>query len=127
MISFIFVLLASICNAIMDVTQFHFWRSIFNNDLFRARWWNGNVSWRNKYINGDVKQGRTNTPVWFTDAFHFFKSSMIINLTLAIVLYDVMINPLIDFLILGLTWNTFFNLFYRHLLKKQTYEQKKKR
>lgn len=122
MISFIFVLLASICNAIMDVTQFHFWRSIFNNDIFRARWWNGSVSWRNKYVNGDVKQGRTNTPVWFTDAFHFFKSSMIIYLTLAIVSYDIMINPLIDFLILGLTWNTFFSLFYKHIFKKETYE-----
>lgn len=122
MISIILLILASISNAVMDVTQFHFYRSIFNNDLFGAKWWNGNVSWRNKYVNGDVKQGRTNTPVWFTDAFHFFKSTTIVLLSLAIVLYEPIITWYIDLLILGLAWNTFFSLFYKHIFKKETYE-----
>ncbi len=120
--SLVLVMLAAICNAIMDVTQFHFYRSIFNNDLFGGKWWNGSVSWRNKYINGDIKQGRTNTPVWFTDAFHFFKSLMILLLSLAIISYETMINPLIDLFMLGLAWNTFFSLFYKHILKSETYE-----
>ena len=122
MISIILLILASISNAVMDVTQFHFYRSIFNNDLFGAKWWNGNVSWRNKCVNGDVKQGRTNTPVWFTDAFHFFKSTTIVLLSLAIVLYEPIITWYIDLLILGLAWNTFFSLFYKHIFKKETYE-----
>ncbi len=122
MISVLLVVLASICNAVMDVTQFHFHKSIFKNDLFNGQWWNGQVSWRNKYINGDLKQGRTATPVWFTDAFHFFKSSMILLLGIAIVVYEPIFHPIVDLAIIGLSWNTFFVLFYKHILKTETYE-----
>jgi len=72
--SLVLVMLAAICNAIMDVTQFHFYKSIFNKEPFSVSWLNGDISWRNKYKNGSVSQGRNNIPVWFTDAFHFFKS-----------------------------------------------------
>ncbi len=120
--SLVLVMLAAICNAVMDVTQFHFYRSIFNKEPFSVSWWNGDISWRNKYKNGDIKQGRTNIPVWFTDAFHFFKSLMILLLTLAVISYETMFNPLIDLFMLGLAWNTFFSLFYKHILKTETYE-----
>ena len=120
--SLVLVMLAAICNAVMDVTQFHFYRSIFNKEPFSASWWNPEYGWMNKYINGNPKQGRNNIPVWFTDAFHFFKSLMILLLSLAIISYETMFNLLIDLFILGLAWNTFFSLFYKHLLKTKTYE-----
>jgi hypothetical protein len=120
--SFILFILAAICNAVIDVTQFHYYRSIFNNEPFSESWWNGNISWRNKYKNGTVSQGRNNIPVWFTDAFHFFKSLMITLLALAVVFYKPLINWWVDFIALGLSWNIFFSLFYKHILKTRTYE-----
>lgn len=116
--SFLLVSIAAICNAIMDVTQFHYHKSIFNRDGISESFWNGAISWRNKYINGDFKQGRNNIPVWFTDAFHFFKSSMIVCLCLAIITHETIVNFWIDFIILGTLWNLFFRMFYKHILRK---------
>jgi len=47
---------------------------------------------------------------------------MILLLSLAMISYETMINPLIDLFMLGLAWNTFFSLFYKHILKSETYE-----
>ena len=127
MVTITLIFLAAICNAIMYVTQFKFYRSIFNDELFNVKWWNPEISWRNKYKDSNPSLGRNNKLVWFTDAFHFFKSSMIVLFALAIISYDIIIEWWIDLFIIGFTWNTTFSLFYKHLLKKQTYEQKEKR
>jgi len=118
MISFLLVSLAAICNAIMDVTQFHFYRSVFNSEGFSESWWNGDISWRNKYKNGTVAQGRNSIPIWFTDAFHFFKSSMILLLCLSVVFHQELLNWWIDLLIYGFLWNSFFKMFYKYILRK---------
>ena len=124
MISMILIFLSAICNSIMDVCSFHYENSVFSK--LNPKFWNPAISWKNKYIDGDVSKGmrklfwKINYPTAFTDSWHFFKSSMIILIVGAIVLYKPVISPLIDFGIIGVIWNLTFNLFYNKLfvLKK---------
>lgn len=51
MISILFVILASICNAVMDASSFHYDNSIFNK--LNRKFWDGSISWKNKYIDYD--------------------------------------------------------------------------
>lgn len=131
--SLIFIILASICNAIMDTSTHHYGTSKltkFKNTL----WWNGEISWKNKYIDGNPDKGRVkwyfgmNKPVQITDAFHFFKMLMIIFICLSIITFDKC-NMLVDckyewysFIIMlgiyGTLWNLTFSLFYNEILKK---------
>ena len=104
MISYLFLILASIMNSVMDTLAHHFSTSIFRNK--NESFWNPNISWKYaKYI------PLTNYKV---DAWHIFKSLMIIFICLAIV-YSRGLN-LIDFIFLGIIWNFTFSLFYDKIL-----------
>lgn len=132
MISIVLLILAGICNSIMDTCQHHYWESIFKN--LDNHWWNGEQSWRNKYIYGKPSLGRrkikgTNIdfPVQLTDAFHFFKMWMIFFICAAIALplskdLNLMDNAFYSFSVvfvgLGTLWNVFFSLFYNKILKR---------
>ena len=126
MISFILIFFSAICNAVMDVCSFHYSTSIFSK--FNPQWWNPEISWRNKYVGGDPSQGfrkcffgLLDYPTFLTDAWHFFKSSMICLFCAAIVLYKPVLGPLIDFVIIGVIWNVAFNVCYNRIfvLKKK--------
>lgn len=135
MISIILIFLAGIANAIMDTTQFHFEQSIFRK--LNKQWWNGNYSWRNKYISGNSNYGRRkilnrllNYPVTFTDAFHLFKSLMAVFICFSIVFYSTIsgrfitfehsiYNILIDFVILRSFFGLGFVMFFDWILRKR--------
>lgn len=126
MISLLFISFAAICNAIMDVCSFHWHDSVFNR--FDRKWWDSSISWKNKYINSDVKQGRRkildshlNYPVQFTDAWHFFKMLMLIFIALAIITYEKPEDYLvvIDFILIGFIWNLTFSVYYKKILRKK--------
>jgi hypothetical protein len=76
-IGFILFILAGMSEGVMDTLQFHYSNSIFyslKNKLF----WNPQISWQNKYKNGDPTDGAkfplsTNLLVGLTDAWHLFK------------------------------------------------------
>jgi len=124
--SFIFLILASTCNAIMDTSVHHYDSSIFTN--YNMLWWDGAISWKNKYVDGDTEKGRVkwffgiNKPVQLTDAFHFFKMFMIIFICLAIVcgVFSNLEREWYVFLLLfigyGITWNVVFSRFYDKIL-----------
>jgi len=123
MISYILVILASVCNAVMDVSSFHYDNSVFNK--LNRKFWDGSISWKSKYVDydkGDERRkkifGLFNYPVQLTDSFHLFKSLMIILLVLAIVLYKPLFNIWIDFICMGLVWNMTFSFFYNVIFKK---------
>jgi hypothetical protein len=134
MISILFFILAAISNSIMDVTQFHFYESVFNNGTFKLNWWSGVSSWKNKYVDREVANGRRkvmgsaiNYPVQLTDAFHFFKMLMIVFLALAVITFDAnlikftnmqWLNLLIALVAYGTLWNCTFSLFYNKILRK---------
>ena len=121
MISLILVMLAAICNAVIDVVSFHYAKSVFSK--LNRQWWDPYVSWKNKYVNWDGGK-RTEKTIWgikyptaLTDAWHFFKSTMLTLVILAIVLYKPFINPFIDFVVIGIGWNVAFNLFYNRIFR----------
>jgi len=128
-LSFLFIALASICNAIMDVIDHHYYISIFNKSTIKSmQYWNPSDSWRNKYINRDASQGRKRFLKFkkfkgfkvhpsFTDEWHLMKSLMSIFLCLSISCYSGGFS-IINFILLGTTWNMVFSLFYARLLRK---------
>ena len=133
-VSLIFWALAAICNAIMDACSHHFWTSVFQH--LDQRWWNAEVSWKNKYVNFDPTLGhkklfpnakgiiaKINYPVQLTDAWHFFKTCMILLLVGSILSLNIEIKEWTSLLILilayGIVWNLTFSLFYQKLLKRK--------
>ena len=104
MISYLLILLAAICNAVMDILE----NENFSSSVFRnldPKWWYKRESWKYaKKIFG-----------WKYDGWHVFKSTTIILLVLAIVLYRPVLNPVLDFFIMGGIWNATFSYTYKKL------------
>lgn len=118
----IFVMLAAMCNAVMDITTHHFYDSIFT---YNNRFWDPEISWKNKYNHDDPKYGRrkwhllffmVNIHPAFTDGWHLMKSSMIVFLMLAIQFYSF--HAWYDFIILGTCWNVTFSIMYNYGFRK---------
>jgi len=136
MIVIILVIVIAICNAIMNTISHHYSTSIFTTYYYRfpARFWDPYYSWRNKYIDMDPKNGRVkwfwkiNKPVQIIDAWHLFKTIMIVSMISAIVLGNTLPSICIFekewmnigswILILGTIWNIVFSLFYEIILRR---------
>lgn len=146
LLSTLFLCLAAVCNAIMDICSHKFTKSIFaikkdfkflfikiNKHVWWS-WWNAQYSWRNKYVNADPYYGRKklwdtkiNYPVQLTDAWHLFKTLMITFSVIAIVMplskiFTITNMFWFDFIgltiIIGSLRNLAFSLFYKKILKK---------
>jgi hypothetical protein len=115
----VFVIAAAICNSIMDIVE----NENFSNSklaTYNPRFWYKRVSWLYARKIAGYK----------IDAWHLFKSAMIILLCGAAISYhylplfrcDMLWNSrrawLADVLIFGLAWNLPFNLFYNKILRK---------
>ncbi len=114
---------AAICNAIMDKLAHHYNKSIFTE--LDPRFWNPNMSWLNKYVGRNPDKGHRKVwvfkyPVALTDAWHLFKSLMLVFLMAAVVCYSYagVWWAVSDFLFLGGIWILTFNLFYNIILAK---------
>jgi len=112
MLSIIFIILAAICNAVMDTLSFHFSSSIFSKK--KPNFWDPNISWRFAKKIGGYK----------LDAWHLFKSSMIVFLVISIIIYNIFPFPSIikwyfQVPILGVAWNLTFNLFFNKIFTKK--------
>lgn len=101
MITLILIILASICNAVMDILENeNFSSSIFRN--LNPKFWYKRESWKYaKRIFG-----------WKFDGWHVFKSLMITFLMLGVVLYKPIFGW-IDFILFGIVWNISFSLAYK--------------
>jgi hypothetical protein len=113
--SLIFWVLAAICNSVMDTLVHHYSTSVFKK--LNSAVWNPEVSWKSAAYLPYTK--------YKIDAWHLFKSAMIIFLALSIIsawifgppLLNVWWFYLITFVWLGVVWNGVFNLFYNHILR----------
>jgi hypothetical protein len=124
----ILIILAAICNAVMDICSHKYHQSIFYWKFnLNDQWWDAETSWRNKYINRTPSLGRRKIKVGylefnlhpaFTDAWHFFKSLMIIFLFLAIAICpaESIKESIFVFVVGGIIYNTTFSLFYKKIL-----------
>jgi hypothetical protein len=131
MITLFLIFLVGVCNATMDVLFTRYDKSIFKK--FNPSWWNPQESWTWKwsmplreptkkwYYFGFYPKYEERFPysstifVWLTDAWHLFKSFMILFVVLGIVCYTPLISPLIDWLIYYVTWTFTFTILYDYL------------
>jgi hypothetical protein len=127
-LSLLSISLSGIFNAVMDTLSHHYSKSIFVK--YNPQFWNPQISWRNKYIDGDYTKGRNRKIIIFTDAWHLFKFMDICfqlsSITFACLytyfnkdmkLIDLIfhVNPIIY----SIVRNTSFSLFYNGLLLKK--------
>ncbi len=103
----LFVVLASICNATMDTLGHHFSTSIFKK--LNQKLWFPLVSSDSAYRIGGYK----------IDAWHLTKSSMIVLLGYATVVYKPCNEWYFDLFLFGYFWNTTFSLFYDIILRRK--------
>lgn len=130
MISLLFWCLAAACCAVMDTLQYHFYSSKIYYTLRKptqSYWWNPEFSWKNKYIDRYPPNGLRKW-LWFdvpfTDAWHTFKSLMIVFICLSIAFFRMPVpetwyNIMLIFVVFGVFWNLTFNLFYNKILIKK--------
>jgi len=122
MISLILVIISGMCNAIVDTISFKYYISIFSK--LNPKFWNPEISWKNKYVDSNVTKGRKkllwkiNYPVQITDAWHLFKTLGIFLYIFAIVFYSPLTSSLLlDVLLLGCFRNLGFSLLFNKLLR----------
>lgn len=130
------VIISAQMDAVMDTLWHHYEKSIFS-DLNRM-FWDPQISWRNKYRELRVSEGRVkwsvlgirfNKPVQISDAWHIAKTVKIICLMLAVTLaYYAQVVPAIEgnrdnllvllatVTVLGTIRNFTFSLFYDRIL-----------
>jgi hypothetical protein len=72
----LFVAASSVAESIMDITNFHYDKSIFSQNKYKQTFWDPNKSWVNKW-KSDLKTerflGSSTIFVFTTDAWHLFK------------------------------------------------------
>jgi len=72
----LFVAASSVAESIMDITNFHYDKSIFSQNTYKQTFWDPNKSWVNKW-KSDLKTerflGSSTIFVFTTDAWHLFK------------------------------------------------------
>jgi hypothetical protein len=121
-ISILFLILAGICNAIMDVLKTRFNKSIFLGKS-PYNWIDPALSWPNKWKNGDKSQGEkflgsSTVFVWMTDLWHLAKMLMLVFIVFAVVFYTPIIAWWIDWFILYCSFTIPFEIFYSKVLIK---------
>ena len=109
--------IAGVFDAIMDTLSDHFSVSVFKG--LNPSYWSKNVSWVNKYVDGDVSKGYKRVwgiiiPAAFTDAWHLCKSlKEVFNCAaIAAAAYIPIDNIFILFIAAGFLRNVVFVLFY---------------
>jgi len=126
-IALCFVVLAGVCNAIMDNTLFHYYKSIFRGSRFE-QWADPEISWKNKWKNGDILQGErfplsSTVFVWTTDLWHLSQSFMISFFVLSAIFYspiisfdNYIIEVVVSLVILKAAFSITFELFLSKIL-----------
>ncbi len=119
MITLIAIILAAVCNAVMDTTTHHYGNSIFRR--FPINYWNPERSWQNKY-HEETWELRFKFPfAWianFLDAWHLFKMLMLIFIFIAIMFYKPTLAWYWEAAIFYVAWNGTFELFYQKIFIK---------
>ena len=98
-LAFSLIFIAGFCEGLMDFLQFHY-KSFFKNDLF----WNPEVSWKNKYKDGDPLKGprflfSTTLLVSLTDGWHLMKFFRNILIFISLPLIGFLSSSLLLFLV----------------------------
>lgn len=113
------IIISGVTKAVQDKIQFHYYKSIFQkyNPLF----WNPHLSWKNKWKNGDKKQGEkfflsSTLLVSLTDAWHLFGLIRNFSLFTGALLLPFHPISLIGYPIFFIT----FHIFYTYIYEQKT-------
>ena len=123
MVTLILISIAAVAKAVMDKLQFHYGLSIFSR-FENQYFWNPNLSWMNKWKDGERKNGEkfpgsSTIFVFTTDAWHLFQAIMLTCLFAAIVTYnDGRFGMFIDFILLRVVFGLVFELFFSKAFEK---------
>jgi len=124
-IGFLFIVFAGLSEGIMDTLQFHYSNSNFYH-LKNKTFWDPEISWRNKYKNGDPTEGpkflfSTNLFVGLTDGWHLFKLLRTFFIFAGIFFIfmncESTFNCLVDVIISRVLFGVSFSLSYDYLFK----------
>ena len=110
MLSIIFIILAAICDSVIDTVTHHFSTSVFKSK--NPDFWDPSLSWKNSTMIFGYK----------IDAWHLFKSAMIVLFTLAIVFsgnFPYSLKWYFQIPIFGIIWVIVFNTFYNKILRRK--------
>lgn len=113
-------MVAAIFNAIMDTVSTKYNKTIFAKYFPQYKqFFDGSVSWKNKYKNGDPSQGpkffgSTTFLVSLTDAWHMAKAFMLLMFSLGIVFYSPVFG-FTDFLLYFIGFSVTFEIFYSNI------------
>jgi len=105
LLSFIFVAIAAVLNAVLDTLKDHFSVSVFKN--LNPKFWNPQVSYATSITLFGVH--------W--DAWHIIKYAFIASIFMAIVMFEQVFKWWVEFIMFFLLWWIFFELFYTYIFK----------
>ncbi len=114
------LVLAGICVAVQDTLQHHYHSSIFRR--LNKQFWNPDLSWKNKYKNGDPILGSrfpfsTTFLVFLTDGWHLFKGLAWTLMEVAIVI-NLPVNFFLGLILVKFAVSIPFHLFYTYIFRK---------
>lgn len=114
-----FIILAGICNAVMDTLFTRYNQSIFTS--FNPFFWNPDISWVNKWRKPPYEERflfSSTILVFLTDAWHLFKALMIGFIMLGVVCYKPIFGGVIDFFMFYAIFTGTFTLCYDYIFKR---------
>jgi hypothetical protein len=119
-ITALLLLLSGAADGVRDTISFHYNQTGLSKDnLF----WNPDISWRNKWKDGDKEQGErfpgsSTVFVWATDAWHLFQTIMLALFRVAMLMVASMFIRLkwwawgLWFIAISAVWSSGFHLVY---------------
>jgi len=118
-ISPLFMIIAGMFNATMDVLKVKWKTSIFTT-WKNQQWINPILSWTNKWKPKSELGDRimSTVLVWITDMWHFTKMMMLMCISLAIVFYVPMFSFWLDAIIFYCLFTITFEIFFSRILIK---------
>jgi len=116
------------CNSVMDKLAHHYSTSRFSQKKNQL-WWDPDISWRNKYKDGDPDKGpkffgSTTFLVFTTDAWHFYKWLMngLIYLPPAFIFGFLLLDGrlmIVAYIGLRIVYAVTFHVFYHYIYAKK--------
>lgn len=116
----ILLFISATAKAVMDKISFHYSLSIFPKLTKAENFWNPQFSYRNKWKNGDIKQGEkflgsSTIFVFLSDAWHLF--GLIRDFSVIICFTIITLNPY--YLLIYPLYRLVFHIFFTFILTKK--------
>jgi hypothetical protein len=121
------ICIAALCNAVMDVLNSRYDKSIFSllPESLQS-WCDPTISWVNKWKNGNPKYGdrfplSSTMFVFVTDLWHCCKFIMLMCFFISIALHNHLGHPIGELVFIYVLYTCIFQLCYSGLLIKKEY------